>query len=784
MTHVRILENEIDLTNPDLFREASGKLIADLAGRLLLLPEIRSLRVNPRTSTARIGFETAQDAKRSFLERLLSCLEAGHSHQHADKSSDYEIKSETRCWVREGQNFAPITFLYPGSGLIRLEDPRLASSTASLASQILDLLATRPGIRGIQHQSQESAILIRFNPKRIDADAITDEIIATLSRQIPLLSVSDPKRIPMAVSTTTVGLGTLGQLLIPAATPVAAGILIATNYHAVRDAAGQLTKGKVGVPLFHTALLTCSIVTGQVLAFALTDWSLRYWQRRWRNRLVEETEVTLQETLPTLVQIRHVGSDGIERLASPQSIRIGDRLRILKGEMIPADGRVVEGIGLLDEATLTGTPYPARKQPEDKVFAGSVLLAGQIEILVENCGQDLKVEKIGREISRTAALIPMDPLLNARIQSLGDKTALPVLATAGIGWAAGTLITVGAILHQDWVSGPFFAVPLVTLQHLRECLAHGLVMRHPSGMMRLAESQFLLLDGDDPALMSPSVRIRSMSPAISESNAILQAVVGASLYLGDARTGLFLRMAAEMGIAVKQPNLVLMTADRIEVSEGQHRIILHYISDLSLGVEIDGKSLGEVAFEGSAVPAAAELVRSAQQIGFDVFLLSSKPERETEEMATKLGIPLHGGDLDPEGKVRFVEGLRARGVKTLLAGSNACVSALAPHVYASISLGEMESWPESSDFSTQGRYYPAVADLLHLAQRYMPEIRENNRKALIPNLLCVAGAFGGLLNGITSGVIANIAVANVDRDSSRKLSRHPASRARVSLPKI
>jgi hypothetical protein len=35
--------------------------------------------------------------------------------------------------------------------------------------------------------------------------------------------------------------------------------------------------------------------------------------------------------------------------------------------------------------------------------------------------------------------------------------------------------------------------------------------------------------------------------------------------------------------------------------------------------------------------------------------------------------------------------------------------------------------------------------------------------------LCIAGAFGGLLNGITSGIIANVGVVNVDRQLRRHL---------------
>lgn len=784
MTHVRIHASEIEFTNPEIFSKSSGKLIAQFVARLLGLPEIKSLKIIPKTGSARIGFETSPETRNDFLVRLQGNLEASKPSTAVPKASEFEMQAQTRYWVHKGQGgFEALDIQHPEPGLIRFEDPSLASIHTPIASQIQDLLSTRPGIRGIQHLHQEAALLIRHNPNRISAEQIVDQILSLLTREAPLLSVADPKRIPMAVSTTTVGLSTIGQLLIPAATPVAAGILIATNYQALRDAASHLTRGKVGVPLFHTALLTCSIVTGQVLAFALTDWSLKYWQRKWRSRLVQETETTLQETVPTLVQIRHVGEDGVERLGSPQSIRPGDRLRVLKGEMVPADGRIVDGFALVDETILKGIATPVRKQVSQDILAGSMILAGQIEFLVDRSGADVEIAKIGREIQRTATLIPVDPILNARIQKLGDNTALPVLATAGVGWAVGSLITVGAILHQDWVTGPYFAVPLITLQHLRECLALGVIMRHPSAMMRLAEAQFLLLDGDDPALTRKELKVKSLSPEMAQSNAMMQAIIGASLYLGDERSTSFLRMASEMGIAVKQPALVRMTPELIEASEGHHQILLHSLPKSGLRVEIDGKSVGEIHFEEALQPSARDLVRTAQQMGFDVFLLSSKDDLETGQLAQSLGIPLHGGDLDVDGKIRFLEGLKARGVKTLLAGSNACIQDLGAHAHVTVSIGDLAQCTGLSDFATQGHYFPAIADLISLSQRYLPEIRQNNRTALIPNLLCVAGAFGGLLNGITSGVIANIAVANVDRESRRKLKRHPIPRARMMAPR-
>ena len=68
-----------------------------------------------------------------------------------------------------------------------------------------------------------------------------------------------------------------------------------------------------------------------------------------------------------------------------------------------------------------------------------------------------------------------------------------------------------------------------------------------------------------------------------------------------------------------------------------------------------------------------------------------------------------------------------------------------------------------------GSRYDSLADLVELSRGYDPAIARASRMATIPNLLCIAGAFGGLLNGITAGIIANIGVLNVDRQLHQTL---------------
>lgn len=771
--HIQVGSNAIEFQDPALFGASSSAKGRLLVQRALGLPEVLSVTVLPAKQLARVRFECAPESRKGFLERFLSAIE-GKSAPNLASSIDWEWTQPNAYWIRQEGQIQRLDFTQPSDDGLLFRHPALTSGASALALRIRAKLVERSGIRALQHQPDATSLLIHFNPRRIKAERIETEILALLVEPSPVANIADPAAVPMTVSTTTVGLSTVGELLLPVVTPVAAGVLVATNFHIVKDAASQLSRGKVGVPLFHTALLTCSIVTGQVLAFALTDWSLRYWQRRWRNQLALETEETLQETLPSLMQIRNIGENGVERLTSPDAIRPGDRLRVLAGEIIPADGEVLLGTALVDESLITGAPHPVRKFAPAEVFAGSRILTGPIEFRVIRAGVETRAARIAEEISRTATLIPMERSLTEKAEALGDKTALPTLATAGIGWMAGSLITVGAILHQDWVSGPYLAIPLVTLQHIREALAIGAVTQHPSALLRLSEAQFLVLDGDDARLFAPGILLKEIRSSLKHHDALLQTVAGASLYLGDDRTNALQRASAERGLAVRQPDLVRLEPTVIEIEQGHHRVILRTADTDPLSpiqVEIDGQAVAEFHFGESPAPAALDTVSTLKTQGFDVFLMSSGKDAVVEKKAAQLGITLFGGELDLEAKKRFLDGLKSRGVKSLLVCGASTAISLAHHAHVTVALETLDQGPIPADMVLQGGRYAAIGDLVALSRRYVPDIEMSTRQALVPNLLCVAGAFGGLLNGITSGIIANIAVANVDRGLQKKLTR-------------
>ncbi len=78
----------------------------------------------------------------------------------------------------------------------------------------------------------------------------------------------------------------------------------------------------------------------------------------------------------------------------PEELKIGDIVSVRVGEILPADGTIIEGSGFLDMSSLTGEPVPVKKSNGQSVNAGTILKEGSIAIKVSKEFKDNTVSKI------------------------------------------------------------------------------------------------------------------------------------------------------------------------------------------------------------------------------------------------------------------------------------------------------------------------------------------------------------------------------------------------------
>lgn len=768
---IRLKPDALRIHAPAVFGADAGAQARRFAGRVFALPEVDSVHLRPASAEAVVRFQVGPEQRADFLERFSALLAA------PDEAAD-------RAALPEWQQDQPASLFRFESLVSLFEVTRLEPGQLQLRHSAISRDPALPGrlelaltpLQGVSQASANGAtgkLAVTFQPDSSDLTQLIRTAESQLAAPQTALVRLNPTPTQLGLANATLGLAAVGELALPAVLPVCVGMLVASNLGTIREAGRQISSGKLGLPVLYTALLGCSITTGQIVAHALMEWSFRFWAGRTEKTMAEQCRSLINDALPVPDHAHVVRSDQVDARLPSDLLRPGHHIRVAGGESAPADGEIVAGVVLVDEAAVAGAPGAVRKRRGDTLLAGSRILAGRAEVAVSATAMNTRAADLAQQIIVAARTLTTDPDLRGRARQLSDRAVPPTLAAAGVGWAVGGLFTVGAVLHQDYASGANLAVPVQTLKDMGQALRSGCVVRSGSALSRLGESRFLVLDAA-ATLEEPIIELASLESRLAEgeTNNLLRYVAGAAYYLGDSRSSALAEVCRSLGLVVRVPQLIALEEGRVAVRQGQHTIALNSDeshqdnqSPLPLHVEIDGNEVARLAFRTSQLARAAEPIRQLRAKGMQVFLLSSGSEAETAALAQRLGIELHGGDFNPEQKIRFLLGLRKRGVKASYVAPRMDPD-LARAAHVSVALGGANGASTGADLALLGHSLHALADVADLAMGHESRVRELSRRSLLPNLLCVAGGYAGMLNGITAGVLANIGVFNVYRQAA------------------
>ena len=100
---------------------------------------------------------------------------------------------------------------------------------------------------------------------------------------------------------------------------------------------------------------------------------------------------TLIDKSPKTARVLRNGN--FENLPVTQVV-VGDYVAIKPGEYIPMDGIVMKGKSHVDQSTITGESFPARKKKDDRVYAGTLNKNGYLEVKVDRTFDQSTFSKI------------------------------------------------------------------------------------------------------------------------------------------------------------------------------------------------------------------------------------------------------------------------------------------------------------------------------------------------------------------------------------------------------
>jgi Cu2+-exporting ATPase len=156
----------------------------------------------------------------------------------------------------------------------------------------------------------------------------------------------------------------------------------------------------------------------------------RYFEQKARQK-ASVSSSNLHKLVPLTAHL--VNDNGQEEIPA-KKLRLNDVILIKPGEMIAADGVVIEGHTSINEAMLTGEQMPIEKTVASQVYAGTINVDQPIKVSVTALGQDQLVAEI------------------IRLQELASNTkpAIALLADKLSRYFSGTILTIATITYLVW----------------------------------------------------------------------------------------------------------------------------------------------------------------------------------------------------------------------------------------------------------------------------------------------------------------------------------------------
>ena len=460
-------------------------------------------------------------------------------------------------------------------------------------------------------------------------------------------------------------------------------------------------------------------------------------------------------------------ADGVVHEVALATVRVGDRLRILPGEQLPTDGRIVAGAAAIDEAAVTGESVPAEKRAGDAVYSGTTNLDGQLDVVVAAAPGAGTLERLIDAVTAAAG--------GSRRQRLAERISawfLPAviavaLVACAVHWrrsgpAAGVLAGLAVVV----VACPCalgLATPLALWAAIGQATRRHVLVREGDALEALARADTFCFD--KTGTLTVGCRVAAVAPATAGGEAALlataaglaagsthvlsRAIVDAAVDRGVVATPLDdVRTVPGSGVAARRFDtgaVVRLGSPRWIRAEGGAPSATALEGMQCLVAEGD-RIVGGLAFAESVRSEAGAAVESLRAMGGTTLLLSGDRRDRAEPVAETLGMECHA-PLLPTEKLAVIDGLQRRGRRVVMVGDGINDAPALATADVGVALGcgaDVSRW--SAGVCLLRDDLSALPWLVTLARRTDATIRWNLLWAFAYNAACVPLAAVGLVH--------------------------------------
>lgn len=582
------------------------------------------------------------------------------------------------------------------------------------------------------------------------------------------------------------------KLFVPA--PIRTGLVLVKSLSYIKKALSCVGRRKIEVPLLDGIAITTSIVRGDYGTAGSVMFLLDLGEimEEWTHK---KSVDDLAKKMSLNVSKVWLNVDGREVLTDVSKIETGDCVTVHMGNVIPLDGVIKEGEGMVNQASLTGEAIPVAKKPGGYVYAGTVLEEGELLIEVKENSGTTKYEKIVAMIEETEKL---KSTVESRAEHLADRLVPYTLAGTGLVYLLTRNVTKAlSVLMVDFSCALKLSMPISVLSAMREAQSHGITVKGGKFLEAMAEADTIVFDKTGTITKAQPVVSDVISFCDEEPDELLRIAACLEEHFPHSMAKAVVRAAMDKGLVHEenhskveyivahgissriQDKKVIIGSyhfvfedEQCVIPQGKEELFESLSGECShLYLAIDGVLAAVTAITDPIREEAPQVVSMLRKCGLSkIVMMTGDSERTAKVVAAKVGVDEYYSEVLPEDKASYVEKEHQAGRKVIMIGDGVNDSPALSAADVGIAICDgAEMAREIADITIAGDNLEELVTLKRLSNALVKRIHGNYRQIVGFNTGLILCGIGGIMQPATSALLHNTSTLAISVKSMKDL---------------
>lgn len=666
---------------------------------------------------------------------------------------------------------------------LRVQLPALAQKGCKPA-WLESWLEAQPGVKDVRINRKAACVVVSFDPRCLDRQGVLARLADFRPEEAPAMDMGS--RVAAEVALMATSAGTLA--LAPFLKPSLGRLLTLANVSPIllQGASTLATRG-IKMEVLDALAVGLSAAKGEVYTANITAFLLGLGEFL-EQQTQRKSDKLLRRLLNPEPASAWVERDG-ELLQVPgDEVQVGEIVVVGLGEAVPVDGRVVDGMALVNQSAVTGEDVPVRREQRHRVVAGSVVEEGRIRIEAQRVGSDTTTARVASFIQSS---LTSRSDTQRMADELADRRVWYTLITGGLVYAfTRSLTRLESVFLVDYSCALKLGTPMAFKSGMYRAATHGVLMRGGSAIEHLAEVDTVVFDKTGTLTHSELVvtdvvvlgtkhlsedALLALVASVEEhaSHPLAQAIVEAAKErdLKHITHGEVDYLVAHgLSTEVEGKRIIIGSRHFLEehygIAFGQHEKDIDRLQDegktlLYVGAARQGRAkggaIGVVALRDTLRADAGYALKRLRSMGIDKLVMITGDKRaKAEALAAELGLDTVHAEVAPEEKAELIKALQAQGRKVAFVGDGINDGPALSVAEVGIAMPRgADIARATADIVLMDDRLTAVADAREIATRTMALIKSNFNVAVGVNTAILAGAVMGWLSPVMSAVLHN-----------------------------